>query len=317
MWFDTFSKFFVVVVFGLSLTTAGIILVTNAIYELRLIKLQRKILRHPYSRQLSKLEPLSVVVHIERRHLSLTHQALFSIAQSASSHTKIIVIDPAKYARSEVVALRKRFRRLEVIYLNSDKWIGRYTQTALLVKLDSNVILPKSSLKNAQQLLAVSEGLSCINIASQPLVQPKLSNLIDRFLWLNRQPYNKLSCLLQINPDRLMAILWTIQNMAMTYLLYLALYFKTPQFYLLGWSLATGWLVLLIILSDSQSITDKLRLLFYAPLMYNLFYVLAIARLLNSVLMSSHGSTGLPLVKLTENYNIRGFKHRNTGDSGV
>ena len=280
MSFEVFIKFFIIGVFILSIAVAGILIIATSIYDIGIINLQRKIRRHPKARYLRDRPVVSVVVYAGKQHAATVGQTLTSIAASSYRKLEVIVIDPGKYARDVVAAMRKQHPKLRLIHTASEKQFRRYVSAELVLHIDGNVALAKSGIKDAQQFMAADARLNSIKVSSRPLAFPSFRNVINRFQWLNLQPYNKLRCMLKTNPDKFMVILGVLQCIAITYLLYLAVYLKTPQFYLLSWGLACGWLVLQLLLNDTLSRVDALRLSVYIPLMYNIFYVMGMVQLI-------------------------------------
>lgn len=78
---------------------------------------------------------------------------------------------------------------------------------------------------------------------------------------------------------RLPLVIWgelmlLLEPFLITYFIYLAVYFKKPELYAIGWAIVSAMLLLIVWGDEHFSLRNKLRLTFFIPLMYSLFYIM-------------------------------------------
>lgn len=284
--FEAVLKIFVIVVMGLSLFVAAIVQFGASLYDLSSVRLRRR-LQSSRASQYRRQRPLiTVIVYVAEAHNATIYETLMSIVQGSYRKLEIVVVDPLACSRVSVASIRTRYPATKIVHTTSEHNTVRYVHGDLTLRIDGNVLLTRTALKDAQQLLAIPGHATKAYVATHPSLDSSVRSIVQRFRWLYQQPYSKLCCLLNINPDIYMAVLRMLQCVAVSYLLYVAIYLKSPQLYLLVWAITCGWFSLLLVLNETLGLATSLRQLAYVPLMYNILYITDTFQILRRTLLS-------------------------------
>lgn len=109
----------------------------------------------------------------------------------------------------------------------------------------------------------------------------ELENIIKKDKFRDNQVYKLLLAI----PINILLTCLFMTPLLITYMLYLATYFKLPIYYGVGWAIFSVLLLCLIIINNNIRSTEKLHLLLLVPLVYPIYYLIHTLRLILVLLL--------------------------------
>ncbi len=146
---------------GIALASATSVIVGAAIYDMLAAKRQRRLLKHPFARQLRRRPLISVVVVDSGSDTDRLKQCLLGIAKNG-------------YRKYEIL-LTTRTNTTSVMR------VAKQVQGELVVVLYEPAVLAPGALKNAVQRFAIDTKLQALTFKQQSFPNTSLPSLAQRF----------------------------------------------------------------------------------------------------------------------------------------
>ncbi len=187
--------FLISIVLGLVLTTCN--LIGASLYELRDVRQQKKLAKHPFSRRYRHRPLISVLVPAHNEEKVIERCLRSIVASSSYRKFEIIVIDDAskdntkKVVKEFIAAHPKRSIKLVVNKKNLgrggaiNKGFRRHAKGELIMALDADSTIDKHTLKNIASQFALNPDVSALAANVRIMPHPSIIGLMQQFEYLS------------------------------------------------------------------------------------------------------------------------------------
>jgi hypothetical protein len=158
--------FIIFLVAGLAAAAWGIF--GGLVYDIKLSKVNKEALAHPYSRALRKRPLVALVVLVNDDNVGYLEQCLFSIARSSYRKYEIILASslPATRTNLAVRDFKKRYpsKKIKTVKVDGSNWAiaAKKAKAEYIASINAACEVDRSSLSNAVQFLALRPKANAI-----------------------------------------------------------------------------------------------------------------------------------------------------------
>lgn len=268
------------------------VVVGSALYDVRLARAGKKPKRAKSRAKRSKTAPVIGVVVVAGSSSEQALASLQSALEASYAHKQVVLYaDPQTSRRVRSVLGRPKIKtRYETA--TTDAGLARLIRSDYTLYIQAGDVLAKDALKQLNTQLQSSEHAVQMRVCS--LSGRSLTRLLQQYdtslIHIYRKaragfggiPYAADSIIYTNKLPRAHVSLLVLPVLAVGYLLYLALVLKTPVYFLLSWLIYSCWLLFCGLIDDHHSLRQKFGMLFYAPVVYNLFMIRSTYHILSS-----------------------------------
>jgi glycosyltransferase involved in cell wall biosynthesis len=187
--------FIIFLVVGLG--AAGFSIFGGLVYDIKLLRLNKKVRLHPYSKALRKRPLITLIVLVDANNSTYLEQCLLSIARSNYRKYEIILASnlPAARTSQAVKNLKKKYRskKIKTVKIAGSNWqaVAKKSKTEYVAVLSSSCEVDSAALSKAVQFLALRPNVNIALPHFSKLPDYTIRGLVERYNQILQNQWQK------------------------------------------------------------------------------------------------------------------------------